>query len=181
MSVVLIFLKGASRSPEICLAYPSLRTTVLAIPISFSRHESEKSNLSAPIPYKTFTSISRKYPQACYLRQRLVNPSQTTWTVQTSEKQTKKKLADKKYLVFTTVGFVLEVQRTLGDMHQQEKWPSMFCYLRRFLRCTRNIHSIPTKLEIYTKIQSVGETSSQQRFFYYTFLLNQNLLPQKKT
>ena len=32
------------------------------------------------------------------------------------------------FVVFTAPGFVLEVQRTLGDKHQQEKSQSMLCY-----------------------------------------------------
>jgi len=51
---------------------------LLAITISFGRHESVRSILSALVPYKICTSISREYSQACHLRQHLVNPSQTT-------------------------------------------------------------------------------------------------------
>jgi len=32
------------------------------------------------------------------------------------------------FLVFMTLGFVLEVQRTLADKHQQEKSHCMLCY-----------------------------------------------------
>jgi len=61
MSVVLIFLEGASRSPENCLADPSFRTTAL----SFSHHGRHHKNFrdkvgeaSAQCPFNPHNSGS---------------------------------------------------------------------------------------------------------------------------
>jgi len=53
------------------------------------------------------------------------------------------------FLVFTTVGFVLEVATciTIPILHNAE----IRNFYEDFFGCTRNVHSLPTKLEIYTK------------------------------
>jgi len=84
--------------------------------------------------------------------------------VQTFEKQSKEKFAYKKmFLVFTTVGFVLEMVQfylianlrfsilatcmIIPILHNAE----VRNFYEDIFGCTRNLHSIPTKLEIYTK------------------------------
>ena len=165
---------------------------LLAIPISFSRHESVRSILSAPIPYKTCASISRKYPQACYLRQHLVNPSQATWKVQTFEKQSKKKFAYKNVSCFHDCwlcawsGSVLFYckRRIFHTCHLHDYSNITQCRGTKFLRRYLRLH---TKPPLYThktwyihKIFSFYAKHSTYKDSSITFLLNRNLLPQRK-
>jgi len=125
---------------------------LLAVPISFSRHESVRSILSAPIPHKTCASISRKYPQACYLRQHLVNPSHATLKVQTFEKQSKKKFAYKKCFLFSRLlalclkWFSSTWLQTWGFPYLQPAWLFQYYTTQRY--------------DISTKISSAAHETS---------------------
>jgi len=167
---------------------------LLAIPIIFSRHESVRSILSAPIPYKTCASITRKYPQACYLRQHVVNPSQATWKVQTFEKQPKKKFAYKKCFSFSRLLALclkwfgsfdckLEIFHTcnLHDyIHITQRRGTKF--LRRYFRLhkkpalyTHVTWNIYKKFSFYAKHPTYKDSSITNSYWTKTWFLNENL------